>query len=159
MRNFSISIDIDAPPDAVWRVMIAVDRWHEWTPSITSVKILGDRPFGVGSRAVVRQPKFPPALWTVTAIEPGRSFTWTSSGPGFRAVARHTVEPTSAGSRATLAIEFFGIFGGLFGKLTHDINDRYLALEANGLKARSENPQFHHHMPYVSRAGLASPVE
>jgi hypothetical protein len=91
---------------------------------------------------VIRQPKFPPAFWTLTVIEPGHSFTWISTAPGLRVVARHGVEPTARGSRATLSLELQGIFGGLFGRITRDITERYLGFEANGLKARSENPAF-----------------
>ncbi len=144
MRNFSITTDIAAPAERVWQVMSDTDRWREWTPTVTSVKRLGDRPFAVGSRVVIRQPRFPPALWKLTAIEPGRSFTWISVGPGLRVVAHHGVEPTAAGSRATLSLALEGIFGGVFGRMTKDITERYLALEAKGLKARSENPEFRH---------------
>jgi uncharacterized protein YndB with AHSA1/START domain len=138
MRNFSIAIDIAAPRERVWQVMSDVERWHEWTASITSVRRLGAGSFAIGSWALVRQPKLPPALWKVTAIEPGRSFTWTSVGPGFRAVGIHSVEARSGGSRATLSLDFHGIFGGMFGRMTKGITERYLAFEANGLKARSE---------------------
>jgi hypothetical protein len=34
------------------------------------------------------------------------------------------------------------VFGGVFARLTKSITERYLAFEANGLKARSENPTF-----------------
>ena len=139
MRKFSIAIDIDAPPETVWAVMIATDRWHEWTPSIRSARRLGDRPFGMGTRVLIRQPRLPPAVWTIISLDEGRSFAWTSVGPGFRVFARHAVERETRGSRATLSLDFQGIFGGLFGRLTRDINERYLALEAKGLKARSES--------------------
>ena len=109
-----------------------------------SVKRLDGGPFAVGSRVVIRQPKFPPAWWKVTAIEPGRSFTWISVAPGLRVVAHHWVEPTAPGSRATLSLAFQGVFGGVFGRMTKGITERYLALEARGLKARSENPEFRH---------------
>jgi uncharacterized protein YndB with AHSA1/START domain len=144
MREFNMTTDIAAPPERVWEVMSDTDRWHEWTPSVTSVKRLGGGPFVVGSRAVIRQPRFPPALWKITAIEPGRSFTWISVAPGLRVVGQHRVEPTISGSRATLSLSLQGIFGGLFGRMTQDITRRYLAFEANGLKARSENSEFRH---------------
>jgi hypothetical protein len=98
----------------------------------------------VGSRAVIRQPKFPPALWKITAIEPGQSFTWISVAPGLRVVARHGVESAGRASRATLSLELQGILGGLFGRLTAGITERYLDFEASGLKARSENPAYRH---------------
>jgi uncharacterized protein YndB with AHSA1/START domain len=142
MRNFSITTDIDAPAARVWEVMSDVVHWHEWTRSIRSIKRMDNGPFVVGSRAIVRQPKFPPALWKVVAIEPGRSFTWANTAPGMRVVGHHAVEPRGAGSRATLSLELQGLFGGLFGRLTKGITERYIAMEARGLKARSEHPEF-----------------
>ena len=144
MRTFNVSTDIAAPAERVWEVMIDTNRWHEWTPSITSVKRLSDAPIAVGSRVLIRQPKIPPASWTVTAIEPGASFTWVSVGPGMRIIARHSVESVGDGSRATLSLELQGVLGGLFGRMTRGITERYLALEARGLKARSENSGFCH---------------
>jgi uncharacterized protein YndB with AHSA1/START domain len=141
MRTFSITIDIAAPAERVFQVMSDVERWHEWTPSVTSVKRIGDGPLAIGSRAIIRQPKFPPALWKVSAIEPGRSFTWISGAPGLRVVGHHSVEPTAAGSRATLSLDLRGFLGGVFGAMTKDLTERYLAFEANGLKARSEQTE------------------
>jgi len=144
VRTFTTSIDISVPPRRVWAVMSDVERWHEWTPSVTSIRRIGGRPFGPGCRVVIRQPKFPPALWKMTEIDSGRSFSWVSPGPGFTAVARHVVEPAPAGSRATLSFELRGPLGGLFGRMTKGITERYLAFEAAGLKARSEDPGFRH---------------
>ena len=144
MTKFTISIDIAAPAERVWQVMSDIDRWHEWTPSITSVKPLGAGALAVGSRVLIRQPRLPPAVWKVTSIEPDRSFSWVSVAPGLRVVGHHQVEPANAGSRATLSLELGGIFGGLFGRMTKDITERYIAYEANGLRARSENPAFYH---------------
>lgn len=142
MRTFSTTIDIAAPADRVWQVMSDIERWHEWTPSVASIKRLDAGPLAVGSRAVIRQPKFPPAWWTVTGLEPGTSFTWVSTAPGLHVVARHRVEPAGSGSRATLSLDLQGLFGGIFGRMTKGITERYLAFEANGLKARSESPGF-----------------
>jgi len=151
MRKFSISIDIAAPTSRVWEVMIDAERWHEWTPSVTSIKILGDKSLAVGTRAVIRQPSFPPALWKATAVEHGRSFTWVSRAPGLRVIGHHSVEPTPTGSRATLSLELQGVLGNFFGRLTKDITERYLAFEAEGLKARSENPNFRYEPSQAAR--------
>ena len=144
MRKFSVTTGIDAPAERVWEVMSDVERWHEWTPSVASVRLLDGGPLAVGSRAVIRQPKFPPALWKVAAIEPGRSFTWVSVAPGLRVVGHHAVEPAGAGSRATLSLDLQGILGGAWGRLTRDVTERYIALEAKGLGARSMDPGFRH---------------
>ena len=137
MRDFSISVDIAAPPARVWSVMRDVERWHEWTPSITSVELL-DGPLAIGHRARVRQPKLLLAEFVVTALDEGRSFTWVTRHPGVVATAVHLVEPVAGGSRATLALRFDGPLGGVIGWLVRGLNRRYLALEVNGLKRQSE---------------------
>lgn len=142
MRRFSIEIDVPAPPERAWAVMSDVERWHEWTPSITRVSLLRGKTLQPGSRAFVRQPRLPPALWKVTQLEPGRCFTWVSGGPGFRAVGTHAVAPAPGGTRVHLAIEYQGVLGGLFGRLTAALTNRYLEYEANGLKRRSLDPAF-----------------
>ncbi len=138
MTTYKTRVDILASPDRVWSIMSDIERWHEWTPTVRSIRRRDAGPLRVGSRAVVRQPRLPPALWRVTGLQPGRSFTWVSRGPGFLVTAHHSVEPSGAGSQATLSLEFTGWLGPLFARLTKGINERYLALEAAGLKRRSE---------------------
>jgi uncharacterized protein YndB with AHSA1/START domain len=138
MRDFSISVDIKASPERVWQVLSDGEKWHEWTPSVTSVELL-DKSIAVGSRAIIRQPELPPAKFKITALEPGKSFTWSTGVPGIIHVyARHSVEAAPLGARATLALRFDGLLGGVMGKKMADLNHRYLAMEAAGLKRFSE---------------------
>lgn len=136
--DFQIAIDIAAPPEIVWSVMSDAERWHEWTPSVTSIRLLDRGPLVVGSRALIRQPKFPPAVWTVKAIDPGRSFTWRTGAPGMWARGQHSVVPIPGGSRATLALDYEGPLGKLLARMTRGITNRYLNFEATGLKQRAE---------------------
>jgi hypothetical protein len=138
MRDFTITVDIGAPPHRVWQVMTEVERWPEWTASVTSIKRLNRGPFDVGSKVVIRQPKFPPALWVVTDIQSNRSFTWKSGAPGIYVFAHHSIEPTATGCRVTLSLRYNGMLGGLLGRMTAGITNRYLAMEAAGLKQRAE---------------------
>src|SRR5687767_1395110 len=138
MRDFSISVDVKASPERVWEVLTDAERWHEWTPSVTSVELL-DKPIAVGGRAVIRQPELPPGKFKITALDPGRSFTWASGIPGMVFVhAKHTVEPAPLGARVTLQLRFDGLLGGVMGKKMAELNHRYLAMEAAGLKRFSE---------------------
>lgn len=139
MKSLSTTIDILAPPERVWPIMSDVERWHEWTPSIRKVVRLDSGPMGVGSRVRVHQPRLPVAFWQVTEWQPGRYFTWVSRNPGVRVTARHAIEPIAGGSRVTLSLQYEGIFGALVARVTRGITERYVDLEARGLKARSEN--------------------
>jgi len=136
--EYLISVDIDAPPDVVWPVMSDGERWHEWTASVTSVKRLDKGPLRIGSRALIRQPRFPPAVWTVTTLEPGRRFVWKSGMPGMWVYGDHAVETIPTGTRATLRLTYEGALARLMGRMTRGITNRYLEMEASGLKRRSE---------------------
>ena len=136
--DFHISVDIAASPDKVWAVMADAERWHEWTPSVRSIRWLDAGPLRVGSRALIRQPRFPPAMWKVIALDPGRSFTWRSGAPGMWVHAQHSVMASGDGTRAVLSLHYQGVIGELLGRLTRGITDRYLGFEAAGLKRRSE---------------------
>ena len=138
MRDFSISTDINASPERVWEVLVDAERWHEWTPSVTSVELI-DKPIAVGGRAVIRQPELPEAKFRITELEPGRSFTWATGIPGFVfAHAKHIVEPAPGGARLKLVLRFDGLLGGVMGRKYAELNNRYLRMEAAGLKRFAE---------------------
>ena len=139
--EFSITTDVDASADMVFAVLTDVERWPEWTPTVTRVERLdGSLPLAIGSRLRVVQPKVPPAEWTVTELETGRGFRMMSRSPGATVVANHWAEPLDDGqrSRVTLSVTFSGWLGRLIARMMRKLNERYLAQEAEGLKRRSE---------------------
>ncbi|MDF1602302.1 SRPBCC family protein [Nocardioides sp. YIM 152315] len=127
---------VDAPPSAVWEVLVDVARWPDWTPTVRSVERLDDGPLRVGWRAKVRQPRLPQALWQVTEVVDGRSFTWEATGPGLRTIARHVVVPDGGGSTVTLSIEQLGPVGAVAALAWRRLTQRYIELEAQGLEKR-----------------------
>ena len=134
----SITVDIAAPAARVWAILTDVERWPEWTDSVRSVT-LDDGGLRVGSRATIEQPRVPTVPWVVTSLTEGRSFTFESGGAGARTVAHHSVEPTGPDScRVRLSVTQSGVVGSVVGRLYRRLTDRYLALEAAGLKARAE---------------------
>jgi hypothetical protein len=138
MRLFRTTIDIDAPPSRVWAVMSDIERWPEWTASMSSIQQTSDGPLGVGSTARVTQPRLAPANFVVTRWEPGRGFDWTTKNIAVGAIGRHLIEAAAHGSRVTLSVEFSGPLAWLVARLYGDLTRRYVQTEADGLKARSE---------------------
>jgi uncharacterized protein YndB with AHSA1/START domain len=136
--RFVRTVGIKAPPARVWQMLSDVEAWPSWTASVTSVKLLDEGPLHVGGRARIRQPRLPVATWKVTELVPGSSFTWVARGPGLRTTGRHEVVPDGDWSAATLTLDQEGLLGGLMGRLTRGLTERYLRLEADGLKRRSE---------------------
>lgn len=140
--HLEITVDIQASPDVVWRVVRDVERWPEWTPSVTSVRLIDGGPLAIGSRAEVKQPKLGTAEWRITELDDARrSFAWDTRSPGVRVHGWHGVEATPGGSRATLSLDFTGLIGPIIGRLTRKLSERYLGYEAAGLKRRSESLQ------------------
>jgi uncharacterized membrane protein len=136
-------IDIDAPAAAVWDVFTDVERWPEWTASVTSLRALDGPGIEVGKRFEIKQPRMPKLVWEVTEVSPGKSWTWVQRSPGGLTSASHEVVELDGGrSRVRQLIDQRGPVGALVGLFMRRMTRRYLDLEAAGLKARSE--QLHH---------------
>jgi len=130
---------IDAPAETAWRIVADVERWPEWTPTVTSVERRSEGPIGVGARFRIRQPKLAAATWTITEWIAGQAFTWVARSPGFRIVADHEIRAEPRGSSVELRVRFEGLLGGIAGRLYAGITERYMNLEADGLRSRSES--------------------
>jgi len=136
--NFESAVTIDASPARVWEVFSDVERWPEWTETVTSVEHLDQGPLKVGSRTRIKQPKLPAAMWEVTEYVEGSHFVWEARSPGVRTVGGHYVTAEGSGARAVSRISQRGPGGWLAGLLTRGLTNRYLSIEGQGLKARSE---------------------
>jgi uncharacterized membrane protein len=137
MTLISAVITITAPPQRVFEELCDVERWPEWTASMTSVQRLDDGPLAVGSRARVRQPRLFPAVWRVVALD-AQSFTWVTENPGVQTIGIHTVEAHKDGCQVTLTIRFTGFLATLIGRLYGKRCQEYLTMECEGLRKRCE---------------------
>lgn len=138
--HYEQKVEIDAPQSVVWEVLADVSRWPEWTESVAKVSRTDNSALAAGSRVRIKQPRMPSLVWEVFDLEPGTSFSWRSASPGVAAVATHLVEPAEGARVAvTLGITFSGPLAPLTGLLTGARTRRYLQMEADGLKSRSES--------------------
>ena len=137
--RIEISIDIAARPDDVWPVIRDVTHWSEWTESITSVEILDDGPFAVGTRAKVKQPGFPAVVWTVTELTDGASFTWEAKNAGLRSTGTHSVAVGPRGAIATLGIRQEGVLAWPMKLLFGRKSERFVTFEPTARNSFSCN--------------------
>jgi len=141
MTDVERTIDIARSVEKVWTIMTDVERWPEWTASVTRVELLGSGPLTVGSRVRIRQPRLPVAVWTVTVFDTHRGFEWKSAAPGLTTVAGHRIDATGPDSaRVTLSLAWSGLLAPLLRLLYANLSRRYVELEAQGLKRRCEAP-------------------
>ena len=132
------TIEIAASPEVVWSVTEDLERWPEWTPTVTVVTRLDDGRLEVGSAARLQQPGLPEAEWVVTAVRPGQLFSWQTRIRGIGMVATHELEPCGAGTRNLLRIELSGLVARTLWPLIRARLREALRRENAGLKRHCE---------------------
>jgi uncharacterized membrane protein len=140
MPGLQHSVAIGAPPERVWAVVVDVERWPERIPTVHAVERLDTGPLVVGARTRLQQPRLPTAVWTVTELTEGSSYTWKSSSPGVTVAAAHVVEPHPDGSRLTLAVTVTGPLSGIGWLMTRSLTKQYVETEAASIKRAAETP-------------------
>lgn len=139
MPGLRHSVTIAAPPERVWEVVTDVERWPERIPTVDEAERLEPGPLAVGSRTRLKQPKLSEAVWTVTELADGRSFTWNSTSPGISITGGHVVEPDPAGARLTLTLQVSGPLAPLGWLMTRAMTRRYVETEAASVKKAAES--------------------
>jgi uncharacterized membrane protein len=140
MPGLQHTVTVDAPPERVWAVVADVERWPERIPTVHAVERLDAGPLRVGSRTRLEQPRLPTAVWTVTELTEGSSYTWESRSPGVTVTAAHVVEPHPDGSRLTLSVTVSGPMSRIGWLMTRSLTRRYVETEAASLRRVAEDP-------------------
>jgi uncharacterized membrane protein len=137
--HFEATVEIDAPIDKIWSILMDLERWPEMTPSVTRVERLGEPPLAPGSQARLHQPRLRPAIWTVTELEEGRTFVWESLAPGLVTTAGHYLTSGSGMVTSRHTIDQQGFAAPLLSLLYGRLVRRYITQEAEGLKRLAES--------------------
>jgi hypothetical protein len=129
---------INARPQDIFNVLMNVERWNQWTKSITKISILDSRQLAPGVKIKVLQPKLPPTIWTIKEIIMDKLLTWEKRYFGFSMLSEHLIMDQNNEISVTIRVTYNGPLAGLFYKLTHTLTDNYMTLEINGLKRECE---------------------
>jgi len=138
--RFEQSIDIEAPRQRVWDVLSDLEAWPRRIGTVDVVELLTPPPIAAGTRVRLRQPKLPEGTWDVTVWEAPSFFEWRQKSGGVTIVAGHRVEALEeARSRLILTIEMRGPLVPIVGRFYRDLTNRYMAIEAQGMKRAAES--------------------
>jgi uncharacterized protein YndB with AHSA1/START domain len=133
------SFHVDAAPATVWAVLTDVERWPEWTDSITRMYAEPGARLGPGTTVHVESPDGRKTEWTVTEFDPQRSLTWEMRpSAGVVVSSGHAIVPEGDGSRVTFAISTRGWAGRLLAPLVDRRLRPNLESEVTGFKRRAE---------------------
>jgi len=134
------SVDVDARPQRVWDVLSDLEAWPERIETVDVVELLTPPPVGTGTRVRLKQPKLPAGTWEITVWDVPSYFEYRQRSGGVTIVAGHRVEALGEGrSRLTLTLEMRGLLVPIVGRLYKGLTDRYLTLEAQGMKRAAES--------------------
>jgi hypothetical protein len=142
MKTMSATIEIDAPPMAVWAVLTNLSRYPEWNPLFREAS--GE--IAVGKR--IRLRSVHPAngrMMTVkpkiVAAEPGIELRWAAGLPGIIS-GEHSfaLSPTNAGTRLVQSESFRGLLVPFSRKTFANAEASFQALN-EALKKRAEDTQ------------------
>lgn len=95
----TVSRHIDAPADAVWKLLVDTDAWPRWGPTVAGAEVDGGV-LALGATGRVRTPVGVTLPFTITEFEPGRRWAWSVAGVP---ATTHSVEPDGTGCRASMA--------------------------------------------------------
>jgi hypothetical protein len=127
-------VEIAAPPETVWDVLTAIERWPSWNPDIKSMSMQGDLAEG----AVFRWKAGPGTITsTIRRVEPPRLIAWTGKTFGVKAIHFYRLEPRNGETLVRTEESFEGVIarlmrGSLQKTLDRSLTDglRYLKTEA-----------------------------
>ena len=138
--RFEQSIDIDARQQRVWEVLGDLETWPQRIETVDVVELLTPPPVATGSRVRLKQPKLPEGTWDITVWDPPSYFEFRQKSGGVTTVAGHRVEALEERrSRLRLTLEMRGLLVPVVGRLYKDLTNRYMAIEAEGVKRAAES--------------------
>jgi uncharacterized membrane protein len=138
--HFEQSIDIDARQQRVWEVLGDLEAWPQRIETVDVVELLTPAPVGKGSCVRLKQPKLPEGTWEVTVWDAPSYFEFRQTSSGVTNVAGHRVEALEEGrSRLTLTLDMRGLLVPVFARIYKGLTNRYMTVEAQGMKRAAES--------------------
>ncbi|MCW2589677.1 MAG: hypothetical protein JWQ86_2104 [Mycobacterium sp.] len=96
---WTVSRRIQTTADAVWQLLVDLDDWPRWGPTVQRAELDGGV-LTLGTKGRVWTPVGLPLPFEITEFVPGRSWAWQVAGVP---ATRHGVDPEDDGCRAWMS--------------------------------------------------------
>jgi uncharacterized protein YndB with AHSA1/START domain len=96
---WTVSRRIQTPADAVWQLLVDLDDWPRWGPTVQRAELDGGV-LTLGTKGRVWTPVGLPLPFEITEFVPGRCWAWQVAGVP---ATRHGVDPEDDGCRAWMS--------------------------------------------------------
>jgi uncharacterized protein YndB with AHSA1/START domain len=96
---------IAAPPAAVWELLVDLDAWPRWGPTIRRARL--DAPhteLALHATGTVQTSLLVTVPFVITEFDPGRQWAWRVAGVP---ATRHRVDPVGDGARVSIAVPWW----------------------------------------------------
>jgi len=97
--------EVTAPPSAVWQLLVDLDAWPKWGPTIRRATL--DEPhttLALGATGTIQTSLLVAVPFVVTDFEAGRHWAWRVAGVP---ATRHWVDPLRGGARVGIAVPWW----------------------------------------------------
>jgi uncharacterized protein YndB with AHSA1/START domain len=101
----TVDREIGAPPSAVWELLVDLDAWPEWGPTVRGAAL--DKPhteLALGATGTVQTSLLVSVPFVITEFDPGRHWAWKVAGVP---ATRHWVDPLGDGARVGMAVPWW----------------------------------------------------
>lgn len=100
--TFSVNRLVAAPPQAAWDLLVDLDAWPRWGPSINGAELdQGGRHLTAGATGAVRTALLVRLPFVVTEFDAGRCWAWKVAGIP---ATWHRVDPAEGGAQITFGV-------------------------------------------------------
>jgi uncharacterized protein YndB with AHSA1/START domain len=97
---------VSASPSSVWDVLVDLDAWPQWGPTVAGATLDNAEDLAAGERGKIRTPL---GIWlpfTVTEFEAGRIWAWEVAGVP---ATTHEVLPAEGGCRIAFGVPVWAL--------------------------------------------------
>lgn len=138
--RFRNTTHIKAPVETLWNLVVDVERWPDFLPTMGRVEIQNERLLAPGSRVLIKQPLLPENVWTVLALDRPHLFRWRTGRGWLALIATHQLEPIGdTESLQTLTLEIEGRLAWVAALAAGWALHLALWLENRGFRERAES--------------------